>query len=129
MAKWPKGAKLLETMADAGEGGGLSSRQISRLLKDWCRKHADLDPNKTSVWIQAYSATDELADPTCSSDVLQEWLNPKALTDGPCYFALADELEGYPIKVMRLFRNRKEHMALFDLLDYAPWDESGGEDE
>jgi len=128
MPQWPNGAKLLERIADSKERGGLSSRQISKMLKDWCRKHADLDPTKTSVWVQAYSATEEVvSDPTCSNDLLQEWLSPKALTDGPCYFALADELEGYPEKAMRLFSKGKEHVMLFDLLGYVPLDDDENE--
>jgi hypothetical protein len=129
MSKWPNGAKLLERMEDA-EDGGLNSRQISKTSKEWCRKYTDLDPSKISIGIEAYTVAHEAPDdPTRSADMLQEWVSPKALADGVCYFALADELEGYPVKVMRLFRKGKQYVVLFDLLDYVPWDEAEEEDE
>lgn len=122
MSKWPNNAKLLERAADDGQG--LSSRQIAEPLKAWCETHPDLEPSKVRIWVQAYSATDATPnEPTASNDLLNEWLKPKVLTDGVCYFAFSDELEGYPIKVMRLFRKGKQFAVLFDLLDFVPWDE------
>jgi hypothetical protein len=125
MSKWPNGARPIEQIADNVKGQVLSSRRISSALKDWCAKHPDLEPSKVHIWIRAFSTDDDKPDDaTFSDDVLTEWLNPRALTDGACYFALSDELEGYPIKLVRLFRKGKQYAVLFELLDYVPWNDS-----
>jgi hypothetical protein len=128
MSKWPTGAISLEQVGDKSQG--LSSKQIAKTLKDWCGKYPDMEPSKVRIWVEAFSTADDKPNnPTVSEDFLKAWLYPKALTDGACYFALSDELEGYPIKMMRLFRKGKQYTMLFDLLDFVPWEETEEVDE